>query len=192
MPSKVLIFGYGGSHKKIDEFSSRIQRDKGITYSYYSCNFLCRVIFCPKFELIEQLDEISLGAGHCDAVLLGLGLELFDREGAQVGDVAAFEGAFELGVSLAWASKSWSSFSRLGRFSSPSLISLYAPILSSHYPAMVTTQNEDRSKPIFRALVFHPLLGAAASGRSVAPASAGSQGLDVCRRLHLKTRIFIR
>ena len=41
------IFGYGGSHKKIDEFSSRIQRDKGITYSYYSCNFLCRVIFLP-------------------------------------------------------------------------------------------------------------------------------------------------
>ena len=49
---------------------------------------------------IEQLDEIGLGPGNGHAVLFRQGLELFDRQRAELGDVAIFKGALELGVLL--------------------------------------------------------------------------------------------
>jgi len=52
----------------------------------------------PRFDLVQQLDEVCLGAGDGDAVLLGQRLELFHGEGVQVRDLAALEGCLELGV----------------------------------------------------------------------------------------------
>ena len=54
----------------------------------------------PRFGQIEQLDEIGLGPGNGHAVLFRQGLELFDRQRTEVGDVAVFKGALELGVLL--------------------------------------------------------------------------------------------
>jgi len=54
----------------------------------------------PRFGLVEQLDEVYLGACDGDTVLFRQGLELLHGEGFQVGDLAAFEDCLESGVFL--------------------------------------------------------------------------------------------
>ncbi len=50
-----------------------------------------------RLHLVEQVDEVGLGAGDGDAVLLRQGLQLLDREAGKVSDLAALEGRLELG-----------------------------------------------------------------------------------------------
>ena len=51
-----------------------------------------------RLDLVEQLDEVGLGAGDGYAVLFRQGLKLLHGEGVQVRDFSALEGVLEFGV----------------------------------------------------------------------------------------------
>ncbi len=50
-----------------------------------------------RLHLVEQLDEVGLGTGDGDAVLLRQGLQLLDREAVEVADLTALKRRLELG-----------------------------------------------------------------------------------------------